>query len=128
DVLSLVEAILEQPTIVLRKQLDRLKAEAVAKMKADGLEYDERMAQLDKIDYPKPNAGFIYDTFNAFAARHPWVGEENIRPKGVAREVYEQSHDFHSFVVSYKLERSEGLVLRYLTDVYKALVQTVPET
>jgi len=127
DVLSLVEAILQNPYLILRKQLDRIKGEAVAEMKAEGIEYDERMERLQELDYPKPNAEFIYATFNEFAERHPWVGQENIRPKGAARELYEQCHDFRSFVTSYKLERAEGMVLRYLTDVFKALVQTVPE-
>ncbi len=127
DLLSLVEAILENPTIILRKQLDRIKGEAVGQMKAEGIEYDERMERLAELDYPKPNADFIYDSFNEFSAKHPWVGQENIRPKGAARELYEQCHDFRSFVVGYKLERAEGMVLRYLTDVYKALTQTVPE-
>ncbi len=127
DLLSLVEAILENPTIILRKQLDRIKGEAVARMKAEGIEYDERMERLAELVYPKPNADFIYETFNAFAAKHPWVGQENIRPKGAARELYDQCHDFRSFVVGYGLERAEGMVLRYLTDVYKALIQTVPE-
>ncbi|HZO16828.1 MAG TPA: DUF3516 domain-containing protein, partial [Polyangiaceae bacterium] len=127
DVLSLVEAILEDPHVILRKQLDRLKGEAVSRMKAEGMEYEERMVELEKLTYPKPNAQFIYVTFDEFSARHPWVGHENIRPKGVAAECYAECHDFRTFVSEYKLERSEGLVLRYLTDVYKALVQTVPE-
>jgi superfamily II DNA or RNA helicase len=127
-VLSLVEAILENPTVILRKQLDALKGQAVAKMKAEGLSYDERMEELEKLDYPKPNADFIYDSFNAFAAAQPWVGAENIKPKGAARELYEACHDFRSFVNEHKLERSEGVVLRYLSEVYKALLQNVPES
>jgi hypothetical protein len=127
DVLSLVEAVLENPAVLLHKQLDRIKSEALAQMKADGLEYDERMAELDKLDYPRPNAELIYQAFEEFAGRHPWVGHELIRPKGVARELYVECHDFKTFVNGYHLERSEGMVLRYLTDVYKALVQTVPE-
>jgi len=111
----------------LRKQLDALKGEAVAKMKAEGLTYDERMEELEKLEYPKPNADFIYESFNAFAAKQPWVGAENIKPKGAARELYEDCHDFRSFVTAHKLERSEGVVLRYLSEVYKALLQNVPE-
>ena len=126
DLLSLVESILEDPHLILRKQLDRIKGEAVAEMKAAGMEYDERMEELEKLTYPKPNADFIYATFNDYAERHPWVGMRNIRPKGVAREIYESAHDFRTFVVEHKLERAEGSVLRYMTDVYKALVQTVP--
>jgi superfamily II DNA/RNA helicase len=126
DVLSLVEAILEDPAIILRKQLDRIRGEAVARMKSEGLEYEERMAELDKIEAPKPNASFIYGTFDEFTAHNPWIRHEDIRPKGVARELYERAQDFHGFVIDYKLERSEGMVLRYFTDVYKALVQNVP--
>jgi superfamily II RNA helicase len=126
EVLSLVEAILEDPTIILRKQLDRIKGEAVARMKAEGMEYDERMEELEKLEYPKPNASFIYGTFDEFTRQHPWVAHDNIRPKGVARELYESAQDLRSYVVDYKLERAEGTVLRYFSDVYKALVQTVP--
>jgi superfamily II RNA helicase len=127
DVLSLVESILENPLVVLRAQLDRLKTEKVDAMKAAGVEYEQRMEELEKLTWPKPLGEFIYETFNAFAARHPWVGEENIRPKGVARELMERFCSFDDFVRDYGLERSEGVLLRYLSQVYKALLQTVPE-
>jgi superfamily II RNA helicase len=128
DVLSAVESILEDPDAVLWKQLDRARGEAVARMKADGLEYDERMAKLEEVEYPKPNRDFTYATFNEFAAKHPWVGQENIRPKSVAREMVERLSTFDDYVRDYGLERGEGLLLRYLTECYKALVQAVPET
>ena len=128
DVLSLVEAILENPTPILERQLDRIKRERLAELKAEGVEYDDRMEELDKLEYPKPNSEFIYGTFNAFALRHPWVGPENIRPKGVARELYELYLGFDEAVREYGIERSEGLLLRYLGDVYKTLVQNVPES
>jgi superfamily II RNA helicase len=127
DVLAVVEAILEDPRPILQKQLDRAKTEAIAQWKAEGLEYDERMAKLEEIEYPKPNKQLLYGMFDAFRGHHPWVGEENVRPKGAARDLYERCLDFHSFVIDYGLERYEGMVLRYLTDVYKALVQNVPE-
>ena len=126
DVLSFVEAILQDPRILIKKQLDRIKTEAIGEMKAAGMEYEERMEELEKIDYPKPNAQLIYGSFDEFAAQHPWVGRENVRPKGVARELYERALDLRSFVIDYKLEEAEGTVLRYFTEVYKALVQTVP--
>jgi superfamily II RNA helicase len=126
DLLSLCESILENPEIVLMKQLDKLKTEKLAELKAAGVEYDERIAELEKLEYPKPNKDFIYDTFNAFAAKHPWVGD-NIRPKSVAREMVENFYSFADYVKEYDLQRSEGLVLRYLSDVYKVLVQTVPD-
>jgi superfamily II RNA helicase len=128
DLLSMVESILEDPDAILWKQLDRARGEAVAEMKARGVEYDERMVELEKVEYPKPNRDFVYATFNAFAAKHPWVGTENIRPKSVAREMVERFMTFGDYVREYELQRSEGLLLRYLSETYKTLVQTVPET
>jgi hypothetical protein len=126
-VLSLVEAILEDPDLILRKQLDRVKGEAVAAMKAEGIEYEERMAKLEELEYPKPNREFIYSTFNAFADKHPWVGQENIRPKSIAREMFENFRSFADYIRDYELQRAEGLLLRHLNSVYKVLKQTVPD-
>ncbi len=126
DVLSMVEAILENPEIILRKQLDKLKGEKVAELKAAGVEYDDRMAELEKLEYPKPNAEFVYETFNVFVKHHPWVGQENIHPKSIARDMIEKVMGFKEYIREYGLERSEGLLLRYLSDVYKTLTQNVP--
>jgi superfamily II RNA helicase len=128
DVLSMVESILEHPDVILWKQLDRARGLAVAEMKAKGMEYDDRMAELEKVEYPKPNRDFVYATFNEFAAKHPWVGQENIRPKSIAREMVEKFMGFADYVREYELQRSEGLLLRYLSETYKTLVQTVPES
>jgi hypothetical protein len=127
QLLTLVESILENPDLILMKQLDRLKTEKLAELKAAGVEYDDRMEELSKLEYPKPHREFIYGTFNAFAAKHPWVGQENIRPKSVAREMYEEFYSFSEYIRQYELQRAEGLLLRYLSDVYKALVQSVPD-
>ncbi|HEY3381076.1 MAG TPA: DUF3516 domain-containing protein [Vicinamibacterales bacterium] len=127
DLVTLVESILENPELILRRQLDKIKDRAVAQMKADGVEYDKRMEELEKLEYPKPLREFVYTTFNAFADRHPWVGEENIRPKSIAREMFEQFRSFAEYVLDYDLERAEGLLLRHLNSVYKALSQTVPD-
>jgi superfamily II RNA helicase len=127
DLLTLVESILENPELILRRQLDKVKGEAVAKMKAEGLDYDQRMEELEKLEYPKPLRDFVYSTFNAFADRHPWVGEENIRPKSIAREMFEGFRSFSDYVQEYDLERAEGLLLRHLNSVYKVLGQTVPD-
>jgi superfamily II RNA helicase len=128
DLLTLVESILENPELILRRQLDKLKGRRVAEMKAEGLDYDQRMEQLEKLEHPKPLADFIYVSFNAFADRHPWVGEENIRPKSIAREMFEGFRSFSDYVQEYDLERAEGLLLRHLNSVYKVLSQTVPDT
>lgn len=127
DVLTLVESILENPWPVLYKQLDKAKGEKIAELKAQGMDYADRMNELEKVEYPKPLREFIYDTFNAFADKHPWVGEENIRPKSIARELYENLYSFDAYVRDYGLQRSEGVLLRYLSDAYKTLTQSVPE-
>jgi hypothetical protein len=127
DLVTLVEAILENPEIILRRQLDKIKDRAVAQMKADGVEYDQRMEELEKLEHPKPLSDFVYTTFNAFADKHPWVGEENIRPKSIAREMFEQFRSFAEYIYDYDLQRSEGLLLRHLNSVYKVLSQTVPD-
>jgi superfamily II RNA helicase len=127
DLLTLVESILENPELILRRQLDKLKDRKMAEMKAEGLEYDQRMEELEKLEHPKPLRDFVYSTFNAFADRHPWVGEENIRPKSIAREMFEGFRSFSDYVQEYDLERAEGLLLRHLNGVYKVLSQTVPD-
>jgi superfamily II RNA helicase len=127
DVLTLVESILEDPDIILRRQLDKLKSQRLAELKQEGVEYDERMEELEKLEHPKPRREFIYSTFNAFADRHPWVGQENIRPKSIAREMFEQFRSFADYIRDYELQRAEGVLLRHLHSVYKVLAQTLPD-
>jgi len=124
--LSIVESILENPDVILRRQLDVLKSEKMAEMKAAGIEYDQRIEKLDSMEYPKPESEFIYDTFNEFAQLHPWVGAENIKPKSIAREMFERYSSFSDYVKLYGLARSEGLLLRHLTNAYRVLENTVP--
>ncbi|PTX94565.1 DEAD/DEAH box helicase [Opitutus sp. ER46] len=126
DVLTLCEAIVEDPDTILRRQLDKLKTEKLEEMRAAGIEYQERMEKLDQMEHPKPLREFLYDTFNAFAAVHPWVEQENVRPKSIAREMYERYLSFSDYVKEYGLQRSEGLLLRHLSQVWKVLAQTVP--
>ena len=125
--ISLAESILEDPTAILRKQLDKLKSEKIAEMKADGIEYEERMEKLETLEHPKPEAEFIYETFNHFSDKHPWIGSENIKPKSIAREMYERYSNFSDYIKLYGLERAEGLLLRHLTNVYRILENTVPK-
>ncbi|MBZ5707855.1 DEAD/DEAH box helicase [Nannocystis pusilla] len=127
DVVSLVESLLENPQVVLQAQEHRARSEKIGELKAAGVEYEERMAELEKVSYPKPLADFIYDTFNEFSALHPWVGQENIRPKSVVRDMVERYAAFNDYVKEYGLQRSEGVLLRYLMQAYKLLVQTVPD-
>ncbi len=127
NLVTLVEAILENPEIILRKQLDKVKSRRLAEMKMEGIEYDKRMEELEKLEYPKPLRDFVYDTFNAFADAHPWVGQEAIRPKSIAREMFETYQSFGDYVRNYDIQRSEGLLLRHLNSVFKVLTQTVPD-
>ncbi len=126
DVLTLVESILEDPDAVLRQQLEVLKRTKLAELKMAGVEYEERVSALEKLEYPKPLRDFVYDSFNAFARAHPWARGDNVKPKSVAREMVERFMDFNEYVREYELGRSEGTLLRYLTDAYRVLVQTVP--
>jgi superfamily II RNA helicase len=126
DVLTLVESILEDPDYVLRQQLSALKTAKMAELKMAGVEYEERIAELEKMEHPKPLRELVYETFNAFAHEHPWVRGDDVKPKSVAREMVERFMDFNEYVREYELGRAEGTLLRYLSDVYKALLQTVP--
>jgi hypothetical protein len=127
EVLTLCESILEDPAMILRKQVDKLKEAEVARMKADGVPYEERMEKLDTIEHPKPMRDFLYDSFNEFKTQHPWVEGENVRPKSIAREMYERFMTFADYTRMYGLQRSEGLLLRHLSQVYKVIAQTVPD-
>jgi superfamily II RNA helicase len=128
DLITLVESILEDPDIVLRKQLDKVKTQRMAEMKMDGVEYQDRIDELEKLEYPKPNREFVYSTFNAFADKHPWVGQENIRPKSIVREMFEQFRSFADYIKDYELQRAEGVLLRHISSVHKVLIQTVPDS
>ncbi|MCY4494946.1 MAG: DUF3516 domain-containing protein [Acidimicrobiaceae bacterium] len=128
QVLSLVESILEDPMVVLLAQRDKLKDSLVSEMKAAGVEYEERMNRLDALTWPKPEAEFIEPAFAIFARHHPWVGRDTVSPKGVVREMLEFAETFNQFVARYGIKRSEGQLLRYLTDCYKTLIQTVPSS
>ena len=96
-------------------------------MKADGIEYDERMVLLDEITWPMPLREILEATYAIYRESHPWLLEDALSPKSIVREMYEQGMTFHDFVSRYQLARSEGLVLRYLTDTYRTLRQTVPD-
>ena len=127
DVMTLCESIIENPDIILRRQLDAVKTEAMNAMKADGVPYEERMERLEELEYPKPCRDFIYSTFNEFAEDHPWVGNDRIKPKSIVREMFENYRSFNDYVNDYDLHRVEGALLRHLSSAYKVLAQTVPE-
>jgi hypothetical protein len=128
DVLTLCESIVEDPEVIIRAQVSRAKGDEINRLKAEGVPYEERMEKIENIEHPKPLREFLYETFNAFAAAHPWVGQENVRPKSIAREMHERFLGFADYVRDYGLERAEGLLLRHLMQVWKVLAQTVPQS
>jgi len=127
DVLSVIESVQENPGVVIAAQTKRAKDDLMAEMKSSGVEYEERMERLAQVEHPKPNREWIYGNFDEFRTRHPWVGSDNVAPKSVVREMYERAMTFGEYVQDYGLKRSEGVLLRYLSDVYKGLQQNVPE-
>jgi len=127
DVVSVIESTLEDPRQVLSAQLKRARGEAVAAMKAEGIEYEERMALLEDVTYPMPLADVLESAYEMYRRGHPWVADHQLSPKSVVRDMYSQAMNFSEYVAHYGLARAEGIVLRYLADAYKALRQTVPE-
>ncbi len=127
DVVSVIESTLEDPRPVLSAQRHAARGEAVAQMKAEGIEYEERMELLAEITHPKPLQELLEAALDIYRRGHPWVDDYELSPKWVAREVFERAMTFAEYVRHYGLARSEGLVLRYLADAYKALRQTVPD-
>lgn len=126
DVVSVIEATLDDPRAILSQQEFRARGEAVAAMKQDGLDYDERMALLEEVTHPRPLAELLAQAFETFASSQPWVRDFELRPKSVVRDMFERAMSFAEYVSFYQLGRSEGLVLRYLSDAYRAIRQTVP--
>ncbi len=127
DVISVIEATLEKPRQILSAQLKRARTEKITDMKAQGIEYDERMAILDEVTYPMPLLEMLSDAFEVYRKAAPWMGDFELSPKSIIRDMYERAMNFGEYVQYYSLARSEGIVLRYLTDAYKALRQTVPQ-
>jgi superfamily II RNA helicase len=127
DVLSVIEATLEDPRPVLLAQQFLAKGEAVAEMKAEGVDYDERMELLEDVSWPKPLEELLGALFATYRQSHPWVSDAALSPKSVVRDMFERAMTFAELVAFYGLTRSEGVVLRYLSDTYKALRQTVPD-
>ncbi|MDQ3735130.1 MAG: DUF3516 domain-containing protein, partial [Actinomycetota bacterium] len=127
DVLSVIESTLEDPRPVLSAQRFKARGEAVAAMKVDGIEYDERMELLEEVTYPQPLVELLTGAYETYRRGHPWVADHELRPKSVARDLSERAMTFVEYVGFYGLARAEGTVLRYLADAYKALRQTVPE-
>jgi hypothetical protein len=126
DIVSVIEAVLDPPRQILFAQQHEARGEAIAEMKADGIEYDERMALLDEVSWPKPLEDLLEPVFETYRQTHPWLPLDALDPKSVVRDMYERGMGFTDFVSTYKVARSEGLLLRYLSDAFRTLRQTVP--
>ena len=126
DVVSVIEATLDDPRPVLSQQQFLARGEAVAAMKREGIEYDERMELLEDVTYPKPLEELLAQAYEVFASSQPWIRDFELSPKSVVRDMFERAFSFAELISHYQLARSEGLVLRYLSDAYRAIRQTVP--
>ncbi|WP_425468248.1 DEAD/DEAH box helicase [Protaetiibacter larvae] len=127
DAVSVIEATLDDPRAILAQQEFRARGEAVAAMKAEGIEYEERMELLEEVGWPKPLEALLTQQYEVFASSQPWIRDFELRPKSVVRDLFERAMTFAEYVSFYQLGRSEGLVLRYLSDAYRAARQTIPD-
>ncbi|MEV6303526.1 DUF3516 domain-containing protein [Actinoplanes sp. NPDC051861] len=127
DVVSVIESTLEDPRQVVSAQRQKARGEAVNAMKAEGIEYEERMQLLEDVTWPMPLRELLEAAYETYRRGHPWVADYELKPKSVVRDMYERAMTFTEYISFYGLSRSEGLVLRYLADAYRALRQTVPE-
>ncbi|MGD3109091.1 DEAD/DEAH box helicase [Streptomyces sp. YGL11-2] len=127
DMVSVVESTLDDPRQILAAQQNKARGEAVAQMKADGVEYEERMERLMDVEYPKPLDELLSHAYGLYRKSHPWVGDHPLSPKSVIRDMYERAMTFTEFTSFYELARTEGIVLRYLASAFKALDHTVPD-
>ncbi|MFJ2627303.1 DEAD/DEAH box helicase [Streptomyces sp. NPDC087532] len=127
DMVSVVESTLDDPRQILAAQQNKARGEAVGQMKADGVEYEERMELLQDVTYPKPLSELLWHAYDVYRRSHPWVGDHPVSPKSVIRDMYERAMTFTEFTSHYELARTEGIVLRYLASAYKALEHTIPD-
>ena len=125
-ILTIIEAVQENPSVVIAAQLRKAKDALMSEMKSAGVEYEERMERLSKVEPPRPLKDWIYGDFNEFRRHHPWVGGDTVKPKSVVRDLFERAMTFGEYIDHYGLKNSEGVVLRYVSDVYKGLMQNVP--
>ncbi|MFI9101263.1 DEAD/DEAH box helicase [Streptomyces fildesensis] len=127
DMVSVVESTLDDPRQILAAQQNKARGEAIGLMKADGVEYEERMERLQEVTYPKPLEELLSHAYGIYRQSHPWVGDHPLSPKSIVRDMYERAMTFSEFTSHYELARTEGIVLRYLAGAYKALEHTVPD-
>ena len=128
DVISTFEAILDDPRQLLQAQQTAARGEEIAALKAEGVDYTERMAIIEDVTYPKPLADELEEAFATFTEGNPWAKEFELSPKSVVRDMIEHAMTFSDLIATYGLARSEGVVLRYLTDAWRTLSYSIPDT
>ena len=126
DVVTVIESVLENPGVVLAQQLNVAKGELINEMKMAGVEYEERMERLEQVSWPQPNRDELWAAFGTWSVHHPWIGANTVRPKSIVRDMFERAMTFKEYINHYSLKGAEGVLLRYLSDAFKALSQTVP--
>ncbi len=126
DVISMVEATLEDPGQILRAQQRAARDRAMAEMKADGVDYDERMERLQEVTWPKPLEELLAAAYDEYCAKVPWARDFALSPKSILRDMIECASDFKEYIGRYNIARCEGILLRYLSDAYHVLDRTVP--
>ena len=126
DLISMVEATLEDPKQVLRAQERQARDAAMAAMKADGVEYEERLERLQDITYPKPLEDLLDAAFAQYCTKVPWAADYELSPKSVLRDMLESAADFKGYIQKLGIARSEGILLRYLAEAFRSLDRTVP--
>jgi superfamily II RNA helicase len=126
DVVSVIESVLDDPRQILFAQKDMVVQAEIARMKSEGIPYEERITKLDHLTWPQPQSELINGCFDEYKQHHPWV-ETDPSPKGILLEMLENGETFGGFIHRYKLERSEGLFLRYLTDAWRTLDRSLPD-
>jgi superfamily II RNA helicase len=80
DVLSVFEAVLEGPRQILFAQQNTRRGELVAELKADGVEYDERIRLLDDVTWPQPLAEHLEPLYEMYRVAHPWLPPAALGP------------------------------------------------
>lgn len=126
DLISMVEATLEDPKQVLRAQERTARDRAMAEMKADGVEYEERLERIQDVTYEKPLEELLDAAFDKYCQEVPWANDYQLSPKSVLRDMLESASDFKGYIQKLGIARSEGILLRYLAEAYRSLDRTVP--
>ena len=126
DLISMVEATLEDPKQVLRAQERAARSRAMAEMKADGIDFEERKERLQDVTYPKPLEDLLDTAFATYCAEVPWANDYELSPKSVLRDMLEGANDFKGYIQKLNIARSEGILLRYLAEAFRSLDRTVP--